>query len=543
MKILIYTLALISAFFVFNVHSSIPDSYDPTPVPAEVKYTSNFECVTGNTVVASTSTQAYIDEAPHSSCIQPVIDHGKQQLVDNSNFCSFHSDIINEQQRTVTIQYEAKNWGSCSSPNLKSSTFNYGARSVGQPEESTECPPENYPEYKIASEDSSGQAVCYRLKADIPEPDPNPEPDPDPDDNSCNEFGDNSFLPPQSGLNVPAGGSVCYTTSTGKQCKYSASDFGDGYNQTGQTCSGEEPDYGQPQTPPDEGCATVGSLEFFALCPIDPNEVCNQIIVDGYTQQQCPKGCGSINGEYVCTYPDENANGIPDKDENPDNPDNPDPDNPDSNNPDPVDMSETNNLLSGLGSKLDGVGSKIDGVGSKIDGLGSKLDDVKSGIDSSNESLSSIDSKLSDLGSKQDISNQHLGNITSNTGSISENTGITAGNTGDILEAITDVDTADTFNPDSSASFYESSYENGFDGVWSEKSEAFKQTETFLFLEQFKFNSSGKEPDTDICFNLGAQMNFGCAELPIATPQLLAILKVFILITAAFLCRALIFGG
>jgi len=38
-------------------------------------------------------------------------------------------------------------------------------------------------------------------------------------------------------------------------------------------------------------------------------------------------------------------------------------------------------------------------------------------------------------------------------------------------------------------------------------------------------------------------MNLGCAELPLPSPQLLAILKVFILITAAFLCRALIFGG
>ncbi|MFU2508863.1 hypothetical protein [Pseudoalteromonas sp. ASV78] len=521
MKILIYTLALISAFFVSNSYASIPDSYDPVPVPAETKYQSSFDCVTNNYVVGS-STSGLLTEPPHSACIAPVTDYAKSQIQTDNNFCSFFADIVNEDTRYITIQWNKKNWGSCDSPIVVGPKYQYGARAVGEPEEISYCPPENNPTYTIPVTDSTGKKLCYRLKSDIP-----PEPEPD---NSCDEFGDNSFLPPKTGLDVPTGGSVCYTTSTGKQCKYSKNDFGDGYTQTGQQCSGEEPPYGEPQTP-DGDCAVVGSLEFFAVCPVDPNEACNPLLVNNETVYQCPTGCGSVNGEYVCVYEDKNANGIPDKDENPDNPDpdNPDPDNPDPENPDPTDMTQTNNLINGLGGKLDGMGSTLDGI--------------KSGVSDSNELLGGLNTKLSDISLKQDATNQILGNINNSSSLIAGNTDAIAGNTKGILEALEPSKIPSTFNPDASSSFYESSYENGFEGVWEEKSTAFKQTETVKFIEQFKFDSGGEAPETQICFDLGRKMDFGCDDLPIASPQLLSIIKIFILITAAFLCRALIFGG
>jgi len=133
--------------------------------------------------------------------------------------------------------------------------------------------------------------------------------------------------------------------------------------------------------------------------------------------------------------------------------------------------------------------------------------------------------------------------VEKNTKLTSENTDVIAGNTKGILDTLSETDVVNNFNPDSSSSFYESSYENGFTGIWEEKSVLFEQTETIQFLQQFKFNAGGSPPDTQICFNLGGTMDFGCAELPTPSPQLLAILKIFILITAAFLCRALIFGG
>jgi len=547
MKILIYTLALISAFFVFTAYAGdgIPEGFPDNKVWPGVppESTIYYTCTTqsnGQHTIKVEKPETCIDWAYEKRKADPAM----------SSYCKLERVGTPTQQNgyfSQQLQLFSSNSNGC----IVRAGYDAFAVTWSQlPPDPPNCPTKTNPKHTYSWPLGTDQIESCHISKDV---EPEPEPEPEPDDDSCNEFGDNSFLPPQSGLDVPAGGSVCYTTSTGKQCKYTASDFGDGYNQTGQTCSGEEPDYGQPQTPPDEGCATVGSLEFFAVCPVDPNEACNPLLINNDTVYQCPTGCGSINGEYVCTYPDENANGIPDKDENPDNPDNPDdPDpnnpNPDNPNPDnPVDMTQTNNLLSGLGNKVDGVGNKIDGLGSKLDSvgdsLGGKLDGIKLGVDGSNELLGSMNSKLAGIALNQEVANQLTGDMLNNTGTISENTGITAGNTGDILEAITDVDTADTFNPDASASFYESTYENGFEGVWSEKSEAFKQTETFLFLDQFKFNSSGQEPDTDICFNLGVQMNFGCAELPIATPQLLAILKVFILITAAFLCRALIFGG
>ncbi|KKL51263.1 hypothetical protein LCGC14_2297230, partial [marine sediment metagenome] len=173
MRLLIFLLALSSAFFVSVSHSSVPDFYDPDPVPAETKYTSSFECVSNGHVVGTTSITGSLTESPHSACISVVIDHAKSQIELYNQFCSFHADIVNEDTRTISVEWKKKTWDSCSNPTVTSSKYPYGARAVGEPQETTYCPPEDYPDYTISVTDPSGQALCYRLKSHCPEPTPN----------------------------------------------------------------------------------------------------------------------------------------------------------------------------------------------------------------------------------------------------------------------------------------------------------------------------------------------------------------------------------
>lgn len=390
------------------------------------------------------------------------------------------------------------------------------------------CPPDIDPEYtqQYPYADSDAGFVCVKPNSN-PDPDDPDEENPDPND-GCDEFGMNSFLPPSDALSVPAGGNVCHTLDNGTQCAYKQNPFGTGYEQTGQACIGDEPEYPPPQLPPPNpedpwACATVGSTEHYAVCPIDPNTECNQIVVTGdggdQVQHQCPSGCGSVNGQYVCVHDDENGNGIPDKDEtDPDNPDpdNPDPDNPNPDNPDDgesPDTTRTNTLLTGIDGKI-GIGN-------------SRLSDIKNGIEG--------------MTNEQKKGNGSLAAIASNTAKTANNTKGTSENTAEILKSISETEVSNTFNPENSASFYESEYEEGFGGVWDEKSSQLQNTGVFKFLAQFKFNGGGSQPDMQICFNSTA--NLGCEVIPFDWTRILPFLKACILITAAFACRRIIFGG
>lgn len=92
-------------------------------------------------------------------------------------------------------------------------------------------------------------------------------------------------------------------------------------------------------------------------------------------------------------------------------------------------------------------------------------------------------------------------------------------------------------------SFWESEYEDGIEGMFSEKIEEYKTTEFYLFLDQFKPQiSGGSAPNYNWCFNFGLYMNFGCSSLSI-DPRVFPALKMFILISTAFACRVILFGG
>ncbi|WP_205987513.1 hypothetical protein, partial [Pseudoalteromonas amylolytica] len=106
-------------------------------------------------------------------------------------------------------------------------------------------------------------------------------------------------------------------------------------------------------------------------------------------------------------------------------------------------------------------------------------------------------------------------------------------NTGEVTE----------FDPANASSFFETEYEDGFAGIWDEKSEQLKNTDAALFIKQFRYTGNGSMPNTQMCFNLGQNMNFGCLDVPLPDANVMAFIRIVILISAAFLCRAIVFGG
>lgn len=501
MKILIYTLALISAFFV----SAEPDLNDLKPPKMESTGFCDFWL-------------GKLSDVSMDTCGNHIVEKIKGRPPYPQTVTLVYTDMSSGSYISIDIDYLTE---TLTSPQN-------GARYSAPKDTATgTCPPDDYPEYNIPVGEGSTLMCAKELQ---------PEPEPEPDD-KCDEFGNNSMLPPKSGVGQE-GQTACYTNpATGLQCQYKQG--GDNFIATGKTCDGDENDYGDkptPEPPPDgadDNCYNYGSQGKVLICDVDPNEGCNSLLINGETQYQCPAGCGSMDGVYFCTYDDKdgdgkpddkNGNGVPDKDETCVNgkctPNRPDDDTTPT--PETPDMTQTNTRLDSVIGELDSIGGNIRKTNQTLDGINSGIQGIKQGQDKSNGLLSGVEK---------------------NTKLTAENTDVIAGNTKGILDTLSETDVVNNFNPDSSFSFYESSYENGLEGVWNEKSLEFKQTETFNFLQQFAFNSGGSPPDTQICFNLGSHMDFGCADLPTPSPQLLAILKVFILITAAFLCRALIFGG
>jgi len=90
--------------------------------------------------------------------------------------------------------------------------------------------------------------------------------------------------------------------------------------------------------------------------------------------------------------------------------------------------------------------------------------------------------------------------------------------------------------------FYTSVYPDGINGMFEGKIEGFKTTEFYVFLEQFKPTFTGTPPNMSFCMNFGTYMNLGCFDL-VLDPRIWPALKIFILITAGFTCRKILFGG
>jgi hypothetical protein len=381
---------------------------------------------------------------------------------------------------------------------------------------------------------------------DFPEPSPatnptsclpKPQVEPDPDA-KCDEFGNNSMLPKKAGVGSE-GQNACYTNpANGLSCQYVQG--GDNFIATGKECSGDENDYGDRPTPEplpdgaDPDCQNYGSQGQVLICDVDPNEGCNPLLINGETQYQCPSGCGSMDGVYFCAYDDKdgdgipddkNGNGVPDKDETclngrckpkPPTPNEP----PKPPTPETPDMTKTNDRLDGIKGELGFIGGKID---------------------KTNKALNGINSGVEGLKKIQGEGNKALGGIEKNTQNTAKNTQALSNSFDEFAEGFGETDINSEFNPDASSSFYESEYEDGFQGVWDEKSALIKQTGFFTFLDQFKLSSGGSAPDMQICFD--STVNLGCQTLDPDWQLLMPFLKLCIFITTAFVCRRIIFGG
>lgn len=507
MKYLILLMALMSAFFVSAAEPDLSDLVSP-------KLIQKYYC---HEYSRSGSSKTLVNSP--SVCVS-MAEAGTKPSTSNNQATYYNFRVKDTTQDRKAIIYDISYEGGAPSFGSSSDFFVELTSITGN-----SCPPDEHPNHTISIKTEQGVSMCAK---------PLPEIDPDA---KCDEFGNNSMLPPKAGVGSE-GQNACYTNpSNGLSCQYVQG--GDNFTATGKQCTGDENDYGDRPTPepqPDGGdpnCYNYGSQGQVLICDVDPNEGCNPLTINGTTQYQCPSGCGSIDDVYFCSYDDKdgdgipddkNGNGVPDKDETcvngkckPNTPDDTTP--PTTEKPD---MTETNTRLDGVIGELDSIGGKINKTNQTLNGINSGVQGIKQG---------------------QDKANGLLTGMSKDTGLIADNTDAIAGNTKGLLETVSKTDVGNTFNPDLSTGFYESSYENGFEGIWAEKSILFEQTETIQFLQQFRFNAGGSPPDTQLCFNMGGSMDFGCADLPTPSPQLLAILKIFILITAAFLCRALIFGG
>jgi hypothetical protein len=96
---------------------------------------------------------------------------------------------------------------------------------------------------------------------------------------------------------------------------------------------------------------------------------------------------------------------------------------------------------------------------------------------------------------------------------------------------------------DSAISFWVSDYPDGVRSVWNDSKAAFENTQYVQFLSTFNPNlTAGVAADMQFCFNLGAMGDYGCHALPVDS-SIWSAIRIFILVSAGFLCRRIIFGG
>jgi hypothetical protein len=116
---------------------------------------------------------------------------------------------------------------------------------------------------------------------------------------------------------------------------------------------------------------------------------------------------------------------------------------------------------------------------------------------------------------------------------------------GGIGDGLGETDTeTDTIPSDGIESFYEAEYPNGFADVWSKNKALLYSSAPFEFVNQFSNipTTGGTAPDMEFCFNLGENMNYGCDSITLDS-RIFGFLYSIMMISAAFACRQIIFGG
>jgi len=293
-------------------------------------------------------------------------------------------------------------------------------------------------------------------------------------------------------LSIPVTvGAGCFTTENHSQCKYNAVDMGNGIQAyqldlEGDCYSEQLPDIeGTPQETPtdsDDTCKDWGGTGM--VCPENPEDVCtgNSTFAGGVVNN-CQQGCGEMNGVFTCVDNDFDGDEIPDY----------------------------------LDPDLDGDGIRNE---DDLDNNNDGKDDV---IDNSTQS--------------------GKGPVNGTGGGVSIDLGPVVSELKEIKKSISETEVELSDSPTAELEgFWESEYEDGLEGVVTEKTEALKGTSFYGFLDQFKVSASGSSAVFDMCFNLGSMGNFGCHNFNI-DPRTFPAIKIFILISAGFLCRRILFGG
>jgi len=90
--------------------------------------------------------------------------------------------------------------------------------------------------------------------------------------------------------------------------------------------------------------------------------------------------------------------------------------------------------------------------------------------------------------------------------------------------------------------FYQQKYPDGLEGVWNTRSAEFKDSAFMDFLGSFVPSFSGSCPAWSINVNIASWANFGVHDFQTLC-WVFDFIKVVLLVSAAFLCRALMFGG
>ncbi|MCQ4289544.1 hypothetical protein NA647_19230 [Pseudomonas stutzeri] len=90
--------------------------------------------------------------------------------------------------------------------------------------------------------------------------------------------------------------------------------------------------------------------------------------------------------------------------------------------------------------------------------------------------------------------------------------------------------------------FYEQKYPDGLEGVWNTRSAEFQDSAFMDFLGSFVPSFSGSCPAWSMNMNIASWANFGIHHFQTLC-WVFDFIKVVLLVSAAFLCRALMFGG
>lgn len=92
------------------------------------------------------------------------------------------------------------------------------------------------------------------------------------------------------------------------------------------------------------------------------------------------------------------------------------------------------------------------------------------------------------------------------------------------------------------APFYEQKYPDGLQGVWANASAQLNNSAFMSFLNSFVPTFSGSCPSWSMSFDIASWASYGTHNFP-SLCYVFDFIKVIILVSAAFLCRAIIFGG